>query len=92
MRAEVSVRARRASRSEPRQAPRAREPVSRSTYVYIAISGDGSPLKACTVKREMHRWLASRKNNHLIQLFRMRDGIFVDPPVQLNPDTMEPAI
>lgn len=65
--------------------------MTRSTNVYVVQNASGAIVSAFTVKHELASWLA--RNGSLYLVTRVRDADFgSEPPVQLNPQTLEPAL
>lgn len=65
--------------------------MARSTNVYVVQAASGAVVAAFTVKHELASWLA--RNGYLYLVTRVRDADFSsERPVQLNPQTLEPAL
>lgn len=67
--------------------------MARSSFIYTVQDRQGGIVAAFTVKHELASWL-EHQDDALLQLTRVRDGghRMNDQPVQLNPETLDPAI
>lgn len=65
--------------------------MARATSIYIVQNASGTVVSAFTVKHELASWLSRHGFTYLVT--RVRDADFgSDSPVQLNPQTLEPAL